>query len=99
MSTWLLVTFITVAWILYPVAGALHVDLKIRQGRVPEDAGFSFLPELLVFPILFLVVAKGIDWFINPWGSYFITVLSLLCFAMHCNAILVIKRGAKRLEK
>jgi hypothetical protein len=69
MSTWTLLILIGGGWVTYVIAGGFGVAAKQAEGELDDRAGFSFLPELLVFPALFFGVAKWIDAFAYPWGS------------------------------
>jgi hypothetical protein len=79
MPFWTLVLLIALAWLSYPIVGALGVAVAVARGSRPEDAGFSFLPELIVFPPLFLGLAMLIDYFAMPWGRW---IVGILCIAM-----------------
>ena len=91
MPFWTLVLLIAVAWLSYPIVGALGVAASIAEGARPKDAGFSFLPELIVFPPLFLGVAMLIDYFAMPWGRW---IISSLCIAMLAFGLIACIRNA-----
>jgi|694.fasta_scaffold22624_11 hypothetical protein len=79
MPYWLLILLIATAWLLYPIAGAANVAALVADGKRPEGAGFSFFPELIVFPASFFIVAAAIDWIAMPIGRMSI---GLLCVIM-----------------
>ncbi len=66
MPFWTLVLLIALAWLSYPIVGALGVAASVAEGTLPKDAGFSFMLELIVFPPLFLGVAVLVDHFALP---------------------------------
>lgn len=78
MPFWMLVLLITLAWLSYPIVGALGVAASIAEGTRPKDAGFSFMPELIVFPPLFLGVAVLVDHFALPWGRWMVGTLCVI---------------------
>ena len=69
------VLLIAAAWIMYPFVGIINLRASIAKGDRPADAGFSYFPELILFPALFYVFAA----ITNPWGCW---IVSLLCVAM-----------------
>jgi hypothetical protein len=76
--------FIGLAWGTYPLAGAAQVAIYIQQGKRPADAGFSFLPEVLIFPLLFFGIAAGINSRAEaPTGSWLVAGLCCLMLAWH----------------
>jgi len=81
MSLWILTSLIALFWLSYPVFGAIRVSASIARGDRPTDAGFSFLPELIVFPPAFFVVAVAIDYIAMPWGRWLVSGLCLSLFA------------------
>jgi hypothetical protein len=88
MSIWTLVILIALAWLLYPFAGAAGVRMAVHEGKRPKDAGFSFLPELIVFPIAFLGAAAVIDYFAMPYGRWIVGGISVTMLALHVYVIL-----------
>ncbi|MCC7375699.1 MAG: hypothetical protein IT581_13660 [Verrucomicrobiales bacterium] len=78
MSIWTLIIVIAVAWLSYPFAGGARLRLDVLEGRRPKDAGFSFLPELLVFPAAFLCTAIVIDHFAMPYGRRIVGGICIL---------------------
>ena len=81
MSVWILISSILLFWLSYPVFGAIGVSASIARGDSPDDAGFSFLPELIVFPPIFFAIAAAIDYVVMPWGRLIVSGLCLLLFA------------------
>jgi hypothetical protein len=67
VNTWTLI-IIALAWLPYPFAGVANVSAEVLEGKRHKDAGFSFLPELIVFPALLFGIASLIDCFAMPWG-------------------------------
>ena len=96
MPLWLLILLIASAWLLYPIVGAIGVAAAIAEGTRPKDAGFSFLPELIVFPPLFLGTAILIDYFAMPWGRWVIASLSVIMliygFVVSVYSLIAIRR-------
>ena len=98
MPIWSLIALIASAWIIYPFVGALWVTAEVSQGTRPKDAGFSFLPELIVFPPLFLGFAMFVDYFAMPWGRWLVgglCVLMLSAAVVSCIRSLIIIRKAQ----
>jgi hypothetical protein len=87
MSLWTLLILILVAWLPYPFVGAVGVAANVAEGKSPPGAGFSFLPELLVFPPLFLGVAALVDAFVMPWGRLIVGALCVVLVALHASTI------------
>ena len=79
MPFWTLILLIALAWLSYPLVGAIGVAAAIAEDKRPKDAGFSFMPELIVFPPLFLGIAMLIDFFAMPWGRW---IIGTLCIVM-----------------
>ena len=79
MSIWTLIILIALTSLLYPLAGAARVQLAVLEGKRPKGAGFSFLPELIVFPLAFFGVAAAIDLFVMPYGRW---IVAGICVAM-----------------
>lgn len=75
MPSWVLYLLIAAAWLTYPFFGAASV----AETEPPGNSGFSFLPELIVFPPIFWGVAYAIDSIATPWGRW---IVSLLCVIM-----------------
>ena len=86
MPFWMLILFIALAWLSYPIVGAIGVAAAIAEGTRPKDAGFSFLPELIVYPPLFLGLAMLIDYLAMPWGRW---IVAALCVIMMCYGLIV----------
>jgi hypothetical protein len=74
---------IALAWLTYPLAGAARVSVDVLDGKRPEGAGFSFLPELVIFPTVFFVAAWAIDSSAPPLGSLIISVLCTMMLVLH----------------
>jgi hypothetical protein len=79
MPYWLLILLVATAWGIYPFAGAANVAALVAQGKRPVGAGFSSVPELIVYPACFLTAAAAVDWIAMPWGRLSI---GLLCITM-----------------
>jgi hypothetical protein len=60
----------------------------VSERKRPKGAGFSFLPELIVFPAAFFGAAAVIDRLAMPWGRWIIGGLCILVFVMHVYLIL-----------
>lgn len=96
MPFWTLILLIALAWLSYPIVGAIGVAAAIADGTRPKDAGFSFLPELIVFPPLFLGLAMLIDFFAMPWGRWIVAALSIIMMSygliVSIRNVIVIRR-------
>jgi hypothetical protein len=96
MSFWELTLLVAVTWLAYPIVGAISVSAAIARGLRSQDAGFSFLPELLIFPPLFLGFAAGIDFLAMPWGRRIVasvcTLMLVIGFAGSIRNLLIISR-------
>lgn len=79
MTFCMLVLLIAVTWLLYPIVGGIGVALAVAKGTRQKDAGFSFIPGLIVFPPLFLGIAMVIDYIAMPWGRW---IIGILCLTM-----------------
>jgi len=88
MSIWTLIILIAVAWLSYPFAGGARLRLDVVEGRRPKDAGFSFLPELLIFPAAFLCTAILIDHFAMPYGRRIVAGICALMIGGHAIEVL-----------
>jgi hypothetical protein len=88
LSTWTLLILIGLAWLSYPFAGAASVSADVLDGKRPKDAGFSFLPELIIFPAAFFGVAALVDYFAMPWGRRIVGGICVVIFAMHVYVFL-----------
>jgi hypothetical protein len=95
LSNWTLLIFIGIAWLSYPFAGAASVSADVVDGKRPKGAGFSFLPELIVFPAAFFGVAALIDSFAMPWGRWIVGTICVAMFAMH---VYLFMRGLHRIR-
>jgi hypothetical protein len=91
MSLWVLVTLVATAWLFYPIVGAFGVAAAVAEGSRPQGAGFSFLPEVLIFPPLFLGLALLIDYFAWPWGRW---IIGSICIAMMAVGLVSCVRSA-----
>jgi hypothetical protein len=83
MSIWTLIVLIALAWLLYPFAGAAGVHVAVLEEKRPKNAGFSFLPELIVFPVAFFGVAAAIDYFAMPYGRWIVAGICVAMLALH----------------
>lgn len=99
MSFSTLILLIAATLLLYPIVGAIGVAAAIAEGSRPKDAGFSFMPELLVFPPVFLGVASLIDYFVMPWGRWAIGSLCVTMIVYYgvasVRCLIVIRRADK----
>jgi hypothetical protein len=86
---------IAAAWLSYPIAGAANLGALTAEGKAAEDAGFSFMPELIVFPPMFFGIAWGIDRIAEPWGS---RLIAAVCAVMICLHIKVVIQGFRRIR-
>ncbi|MFO0942581.1 MAG: hypothetical protein U0930_17735 [Pirellulales bacterium] len=96
MPYWWLVLLISAAWLLYPIAGGINVAALVVEGKRPIGAGFSFLPELIVFPACFFIVAAAIDWIAMPWGRL---LIGLLCVIMISSLVWTALRSIYVLQR
>jgi hypothetical protein len=96
MSIWILIVLIALAWLLYPVTGAAGVHVAVLEGKRPKDAGFSFLPELIVFPAVFFGVAAAIDYLAMPYGRW---IIAGVCVAMLVLQAFVLLRCFMRVRQ
>lgn len=99
MPLWTLILLIALNWLMYPIVGAISVGEAIARGNRPEDASFSFMPELIVFPPLFLGLAMLIDYFVEPWGRW---IVATLCVAMMLWGVVISVRSlaaTRRIEE
>jgi len=79
MPLWGLYALVAAAWLSYPIVGAAAVSARNSTTDPPGNAGFSFLPELIIFPPIFLAIAFAIDSIAMPWGRW---IVGLLCIIM-----------------
>ncbi|HSH94710.1 MAG TPA: hypothetical protein VK968_11240 [Roseimicrobium sp.] len=96
MTFWLFLAVIVVAWLTYPLAGAVSVAAESREGKRPANAGFSFLPELIIFPLALAAVAAIVDFLARPWGS---RIVGGLCVVMIFHHTFVIVRSLRKLRR
>ena len=80
MPFWILSLIVAATWLTYPIAGAIGVAASVAKGTSPEDAGFSFLPELIVFPALSIGAALSLDYFVAPMGSVLVGGFTAIMF-------------------
>ena len=76
MSLWILISLIALFWLSYPIFGGIGVAALVASGERSDDAGFSFLPE----PIVFLGIAAAIDYIAMPWGRWLVSGLCVALF-------------------
>lgn len=95
MSIWAFLTLVALAWLTYVPAGASAVAIRRLDGRAPPDAGSSLLPELIIFPPAFVVVAEVLDYFFTPWGR---RVVGLGCALMILGHVYTIVAARLRLR-
>jgi hypothetical protein len=95
LSTLTLVILVGVAWLSYPLAGAAGVAADVLGGRRAKGAGFSFLPEMIVFPAAFFGVAGVIDYFAMPWGRRVVGGVCVVMFGVH---VYLFVRGWRRMR-
>ena len=88
MGTWTLLLLVTITWLLWAV-GALYGHYIAKcEGRVRPDSGVSLAPILPIFPLVFFGLAKLVDMFVAPWGSWIIGSLHALLVVAFLAAIL-----------
>lgn len=77
VPTWLLLSSISVAWLLWCFAGVWEVKVEDRRNPLPDGTrrGFSIVPVIPLYPVALWGIAKLIDRFANPWGSVSIVLL------------------------
>ena len=91
MPIWILVIVVTLTWWIEVVASASAAaveDIKhpLESG---QNRGASIVPGLLVMPVVFVLVALGVDVFFDtPWGSRVVVGAHLL-FATMCAFLIV----------
>jgi hypothetical protein len=95
LSNWTLLILIGLAWLSYPFAGAAKVSADVLDAKQRRGAGFSFLPELIVFPAAFFGAAALIDYFAMPWGGRLVGGICVVMFAVHVYHFL---RGLHRIR-
>ena len=100
MPFWILVLIVAATWLAYPVAGAIGVAASVAEGTLPENTGFSFLPELILFPTLSVSAALLFDCFVDPVGSILIGGATMALFVWMMIASLqnfwIIRRHSSR---
>lgn len=74
---------IVAGWASWVVAGAVATAADVAEGRRPQGAGFSFLPVVPVFPLLFWGAATLVDRVVSPWGTYSVIALHLGMLLAH----------------
>jgi polyferredoxin len=79
----------------YPIAGAASVAVNAIEGKCPKDAGFSFLPEVIVFLAASFGLATLIDYFAMPWGR---RTVGGLCVVVIIQHLYIIVRGIRRIR-
>ena len=79
MSLWILISLIALFWLSYPIFGGIGVAALVASGERSDDAGFSFLPELIVLPPVFFGIAAAIDYIAMPWVDGLFLVFVLPC--------------------
>lgn len=84
---WTLVA-IVVAWLLWAVVCRLALAADKLQKKRPPDAGFSIVPVIPLFPLLFIGLAWLIDRFASPWGTRIVGGLHLLLIAIYLIGII-----------
>jgi len=89
MSIWILISLIALYWLSYPIFGAIGVAAAVSRGERPEDAGFSFMPELIVFPPVFFGFAMAIDHVALPWGRWIVSGFCVLLFVWSMVASII----------
>ena len=84
MPWWILPSSISLAWLLWILAGASQVGLEDARNPLSDGGrrSFSPAPVIPIFPLAFWGLAKLIDWVAAPWGSTIITGLHAILAAM-----------------
>ncbi|WP_146534834.1 hypothetical protein [Rubripirellula reticaptiva] len=82
MSIYALVLLIAITWLAYPAVGIIGLRAAIARGDRPPDAGFSYLPELIIYPPLFFGFAMIVDFFVMPWGRWFVGILCAIILVL-----------------
>jgi hypothetical protein len=92
MSIWIFSVLMGLAWLTYPIAGTANTSADVLEGKRPRGAGFSFLPELLFLPAVFLGAAELLDHFIAPWGRRIVGSVCVVLFVTHLYVIVCARR-------
>lgn len=89
MPSWILPVLISVTWVAWAVACAAERAVEDLRRSIPaaERGGVSIVPVLPLFPLVLWLVAKAIDKFVDPWGTYIVggghlIFLVLLCYSV-----------------
>ncbi|QDV26754.1 hypothetical protein [Aureliella helgolandensis] len=83
MPTYALVLLILITWLAYPAVGIISLRAAIARGDRPPDAGFSYLPELIIYPPLFFGFAMLVDFFVMPWGRLLVGLLCVIMLVLY----------------
>lgn len=92
----MLLVLLAAAWLTYPLAGIADVRASVAEKKRPPGSGFSFLPELIVFPASFLGVSWLIDWIAKPWGR---NLVGSLCLVMAIHHLFVLVRRLMKIGR
>ena len=84
---WTLVAIVVVAWLLWAAVGLFSLEADKIQKKRPPDAGFSILPVVPLFPLLFIGLAWLIDEYAWPWGTRIIGGLHVLLIVIYLVGI------------
>lgn len=80
MSSWILLAFLLLVWVLWLFDCMAEVAVSEARRGIPEGErrGVSILPGFPIFPLAFWGAALFIDWLANPWGTIAIAGLHLI---------------------
>ena len=84
MSLWILISLIALFWLSYPIFGGIGVAALVASGERSDDAGFSFLPELIVLPIVFFGDCRRNRLYCNAVGQ--MACFWSLCCLVHMGS-------------
>lgn len=88
MSTWTLLSLVTITWLLWAV-DALHGHYIAKcAGRAQPDSGVSLVPIIPLFPLLFFALAKIADNVVPLWGTWVIGGSHMLLATGFCVAMI-----------
>ena len=101
MSTWVLLAFLLLMWVLWLFACMSEVALSEARRGIPEGErrGVSILPGFPVFPLAFWGAALLVDWVANPWGTFTIAGLHIVLGTRWVVAVVRNTRALARLDR
>ena len=79
MSSWVLLAFLLLVWVLWVLACMAEVAVSEARRGIAESErrGVSILPGFPIFPLAFWGAALFVDWLANPWGTIAIAGLHI----------------------